>query len=192
VLPQNFQIFGEWLGSNWLNLVKDAATGVMTVFQNLSTNIGLAWNAAMNALKTRKFEVDWVPLLDGFKAQTGALPEFLKPAFISLQHEIDAIGEQMAQNEIQRAERIATQGTAAAQKSAIAAAMGGGADKFKSQEMGTADFARSVARAQGGPGGTAERQMTVMEQIRADGAERKTLAKATLEALRERAVGVFG
>jgi len=66
-----------WFGRNWTNLFVDLFNGTKTIFTNLGTNITNVFReiwAFIASGGTKAFEFTWMPLLDGFKATTEALP----------------------------------------------------------------------------------------------------------------------
>jgi TP901 family phage tail tape measure protein len=87
---QNLARFGDYIAGNWSSLVIDGVNAVGSVFQNLGVNLASFGTAFLEMLKGNGFQMDWTPMLDGFQATAAALPEMLKPAYISMQDQIDA------------------------------------------------------------------------------------------------------
>jgi hypothetical protein len=103
VLPQNLSIIGNWIASNWKELIVDAVNGVGAVFSNLGKNIANLWKALQGFFAGEGFKFDWTPLTEGFKATADALPALIEPQLVSLQDKIDAAGGRIAEREAQRA-----------------------------------------------------------------------------------------
>lgn len=151
-LMENSARLGGWFGTEWLNLLRDAFNGAVALLTNLGANFRDFGAAIVGWISdpTAGFQFNFTPLLDGFKATTAALPELARPAFTSLQGEIDALGGKMAAAETKRAE---------AKADAAAAAGKPGEDKpaeKKPEASGPAKFA-SLAAA-----GTAEAYKAVI------------------------------
>lgn len=151
-LPANAAIMAGWFQENWLNLLKDACNGAITIFTNLGTNLKDLWHAVMEYIRTGKFEFNPTGLLDGFKAQTSALPEFVKAEVFDASDELSRLAGKMAENERRLAGSKARASVAPAEAAANAAGQAAQAasssNKFKSQEFGLADFARNLGRGQ--------------------------------------------
>jgi len=109
-LPGNVVTIASYIGRNWDALIRDGVYGSITVLKNFGSYLGELAVAVFNWLKdpTSKFEApNWKPLFEGFTAEAEKLPELIKPAWASLQAEIDAVGSKIASKEADRAKRIA-------------------------------------------------------------------------------------
>jgi hypothetical protein len=89
-IPANLKIIGEWVKNNWSQLIVDGVKMAGSAFENLGVNIGNLWTAMQDFLSGKGFNFEFTPLLDGFKATAEKLPDLVKPAFVSMQKEIDA------------------------------------------------------------------------------------------------------
>ena len=96
--PRERQIVGTWFANNWVNLLRDAFNAATTILTNFGDNIYRLGEAIKKWMEnpTKGFQVDFKPLLDGFQATTEKLPELAKPAWVSLQAEMDAVSDRMA------------------------------------------------------------------------------------------------
>lgn len=141
-LPENLAIIGEWFANNWVNLIRDGVNAVLAIFTNLGENIYRLGQAIADWLAnpTGGFHVDFKPLLDGFQATTGQLPEMVKPAFVSLQSEIDAVTNRMADREGDRAKRIADEAAAKTLPAKKAAEKVEDVEKFKAATLASDDY----------------------------------------------------
>lgn len=128
VLPENLAIIGEWIGTNWYQLIMTGLDAVLTLFINLGTNIRNLGSAIIAFLSdpTQGFQFNFVPLLDGFRSTVAELPKLLEPELTSMQDMIDAklasIGDRESQRAIAAAAETAKQIDAAAKKPAELAA----------------------------------------------------------------------
>ena len=105
--PENFGKIMAWLGRSWFDLLVDFANAERTVFSNLIENAVEFGKAIWSAIQGDGFEFKWKPLLDGFEATAEAFPELAKPAWISLEDQIAAVGEEIGRRETKRAEDLA-------------------------------------------------------------------------------------
>lgn len=93
----------SWFADNWQNVFRDLASGTMTVFSNLGSNIKNAMSVIWEFIKsggTSGLEFTWTPLLDGFKATVAQLPDVPDRAMTALeqgmQEQIQTIGTGLA------------------------------------------------------------------------------------------------
>ena len=100
-LPENIGKIATWIGKNWRQLITDALNATIASFKNFSTNLTGMGSAIGKWLAnpTKGFQFHWKPLLDGFKATAEALPELAKPEWVSLQNDIDKVGQRIADKE---------------------------------------------------------------------------------------------
>ena len=68
----------------------------------MSTNMMEGVKAIQGFWDTGKWNFNWTPLLDGFKATTEKLPELIKPPLISAQKQIDAITQKISDADAKR------------------------------------------------------------------------------------------
>lgn len=111
-LMENFSIIGDYLSRNWTTLILDAFKAIGLAVVNLNVNmtaVGVAL-AKFAANPMGGFKVDWTPLFEGFKPAAEALPELVKPEFISMQAEMDKQANIIAQRETERAAKLAAMG----------------------------------------------------------------------------------
>lgn len=144
----------SWLGNNWYQVISDDLAAVATLFVNFAENVKNLASAVWEFVKnpTGGFSFNWTPLLDGFVKTADALPEMARPAFVSLQGEIDALGQKMADFEARRVAPAAKAVEAIRPPEPAAAA----AVAAKPAESGAAKFA-GLAKA-----GTAEAYKAVI------------------------------
>jgi hypothetical protein len=121
VIPENLGRIANYVATNWRQLITDGVNAVLANFQNLGTNIGELSHSVWQFLKdpTQGFQINWTPLLDGFKATAAELPELAAPALVSFQDQIDAKVAEIGDREAARAIDMAE---SAAEKAAPAAA----------------------------------------------------------------------
>jgi hypothetical protein len=144
-IPENLSRVGSWIAGNWVNMIVDAFSAVGTAFSNLGTNLRNLWDSVLEYFRTGEFNFNWKPILEGFKATTAALPELMKPDLTSMQAEIDAVSQRMADREGQRAAAMAAKAQAkAAPAKAAAAAAAKKEQEFKSETVGVAEFASKL------------------------------------------------
>lgn len=105
-----------WFGDNWLGVFRDAFNGAWTIASNALTNIkdlvAATWAYITNP--AGGFQFDFTPLLDGFKATVGELPDIAALELSSVQGQIDAVLDGVASNEMKRLEAKAKNAAAAA------------------------------------------------------------------------------
>lgn len=139
-VPANAKLIGEYIAGNWVQLFVDAGNAIGTVFSNLATNLKNIWQAFLDYMKTGKFDVNFTPLLEGFKATAGKLPDMVKPALTDLGDQLKAIEDRIGSRTFEaHAKKDAA--TKAAAKAAVDDAGGG---KFKSESFGAAEFANRI------------------------------------------------
>lgn len=84
-----------WIADNFGAIMRTGVDFVLTLFINLGKNIRSLWQAVLNFIAGKGFNVDFTPLTDGFKSQVSSLPEFkefvptdaYKEAFAELDNE---------------------------------------------------------------------------------------------------------
>lgn len=144
-IPENAQIVGMYLAQNWKALVVDAISAVGRAFVNLGDNIGKLAFAIQDFFAGKGWHFDPTDLMEGFKATADKLPELAKPKFQDVSSQaIKEINEKIAQQELNRkpfklelTEKKKTAEDVAAKQAEAGAA-------FKSQTMGSADFASKL------------------------------------------------
>lgn len=137
-VPENAKIIGEYIANNWVQLFVDAGSAIGTAFMNLGENLKNIWQAFLDYIHTGKFEVNFKPLLDGFVATAGKIPDLVKPVLTDLGDQIKAIEERVGARTFEGHAAKEAGTKKAAEKAAEEA---GGKDKFKSETTGAADFA---------------------------------------------------
>jgi hypothetical protein len=168
-IPENLALIGEYIANNWVKLIGDGCNAVMAIFANLGSNIYALGQAIADFLSnpTKGFSVDFKPLLEGFRATADALPELVKPALVSMQGEIDAVTDRIAERETARG-TAAKSSAAAKTANQIAGATGKKEKDFKSETVGVADFATKLRESIfGGAEETPQKQLTELQKIAA-------------------------
>jgi hypothetical protein len=114
-LGANFGQLGTYLSSNWYKVVLDVFNGIGSSIINVGKNLDKLIKALIQfaANPTKGFEVNWTPLLDGFKRESSSLPTLIKPQLTSLQGEIDAVFGRIATKEAARLQPAALAASAA-------------------------------------------------------------------------------
>jgi hypothetical protein len=109
-IPPNLGLLASYIAGNWRQIIWDGINSVTTAFQNLGKNLGELANSVYQFIKdpTGGFTFNWTPLLDGFQATAAALPEMVKPNLITMQDEIAAAGQRIADREKARAASLVT------------------------------------------------------------------------------------
>ena len=85
-LTEQIPAYAVWFGENFTSIIQDTAVGVITIIQNMGKNLGEAvfaifdfirggMQGGMAGLGERLGDALIVGILDGFEAQTAALPE---------------------------------------------------------------------------------------------------------------------
>ena len=145
VIPENLSRIGSYIAGNWRELIVDAVSAVGTAFRNLGDNLANLGSAIVAFLKdpTKGFQFNWKPLLEGFKATAGELPEMLKPALVSMDGAIAAVGEDLNKKITDRAKaaQAAAANKPAATAQAVANQTAKKAAEFKSETSDVASFA---------------------------------------------------
>lgn len=167
-LLSNLGIIGNYVANNWRELIVDGVNAVVTVFQNLGTNLfelGRSIRAFFED-PTQGVQFNWTPLLDGFQATAAELPTLLAPELVSFQDQIDEKLKAIGEREAVRAQEIAdaaakvepatpAKPAAAAAAEEEIAAKGKGKEKLNAAalELGSAEArAADIALRQGGTG----------------------------------------
>lgn len=176
-LTENFGVAFEWIGRNWYAVLTDMGNGFITAAGNILQNAVDFGSALGNALMGKGFKFDATPLLDGFKSAISELPDFVKPAYVSLQAEID---KEMAKIQAKEAARAqAMQNAVKRERGVFLPALGDAAEKDKGvkvaglAERGTKEAYSAVAKFQVGGsndamkrlGATAKDQLDQLRQI---------------------------
>jgi hypothetical protein len=102
ILPENFSRTFGWLKENWWNLLTDMVTALGTFGTNLLTNASALGTALWDAIQGKGFDFTFTPLMKGFEATAGALPEMVKPAWVDLSADIAAEMDKMVNRETAR------------------------------------------------------------------------------------------
>jgi hypothetical protein len=183
------QAFLGWLGANWTNVFIDAFNATVGAASNFYTNIRDLIAAVMRVLADplhAKFDFEPTPLLQGFQATMGKLPEIAGPALSSVDDQIAAVTDRMAEKTARRGqEEAARKGAALAAgdvEGAVApnvapnarAAPGEAPGKKKEADIfGSADLGDRIAKAALGGGvpekqlDEAKKQTKLLEEIKA-------------------------
>lgn len=92
VLGPNIVRVAQWIGQNWAHLIGDAIRASFTLLKNFASNITALGEALGRLLAdpTKGFEVNWTPLLDGFKSTVSEFPTLLKPQLTDMGKQIQA------------------------------------------------------------------------------------------------------
>jgi len=107
-LPENFTRIASYIGRNWYQIIVDGLNATATAFQNFGENAARFGMAIWEAIQGNGFDFEWKPLLDGFQATAEALPKLLEPVWVSVQDEIDKLGQAIANKELARAKNVAS------------------------------------------------------------------------------------
>jgi hypothetical protein len=109
-MASNLGLVADYIATNWRDIITTTIDGIRIEFQNLATNLGELANSFYQFLKNPAggFVFDWKPLLEGFEPALAALPEMIKPPLVSLQADIDAAGERIANRTAARVKARAT------------------------------------------------------------------------------------
>lgn len=120
----------SWFADNWPEVIADTFNAVWAIVSNVFENIKNLWSAVFNFIMnpSEGFHFDFTPLLDGFEATVKELPAIAAPELTSLQDQINAVTDRMANREVKRAEEKA--------KAAADAAGGAGSEKTTTAEEG--------------------------------------------------------
>lgn len=83
-----------WIGDNWLLLIGDAFDATVVGLKNLWKNFLSIGDAIREFLRDpmKGVEVNWTPLLEGFRATASKLPDMVKPELTDLSKEIAEAG----------------------------------------------------------------------------------------------------
>ena len=92
---ENTTRLAGWIGENWLLLIGDAFEATQTALRNLSLNFAAVGVGITNFLANPMagIQVNFTPLLDGFRATASKLPELMKPVLTDLSKEIATAGK---------------------------------------------------------------------------------------------------
>ena len=102
-IPENLQIIGTYIATNWRALIVDAVSATGAAFLNLGTNVGNLAAAIKGFFEGKGWHFDFTPLLDGFKATADKLPELAKPKFQDVSSQaIKEINDKINQQELNR------------------------------------------------------------------------------------------
>lgn len=88
----------NWFGDNWKQVFTDAGNLIVTVFANIGTNIRNAMTQIWAFIKsggTAELKFAFTPLLDGFVATVGKLPDIPARAMTELEKSLTAQTEQL-------------------------------------------------------------------------------------------------
>lgn len=168
----NLGQIGTWLGSEWLNLLKDAFNGAIALFHGLVANVQ-AVGDALGQWASDPFgglQVDWKPLFAGFEAQTAKLPDLIKPALINVQGEIDRIMGDVTAKEVARIAGMAKPIADAAKAAAPNAAIGEAAKKpelklASAVEAGSKEAYTSIITNRAGDGANRDAAKTAKQGV---------------------------
>lgn len=140
-LAANVVNFATYIADNWYQLITDALTATGTALTNFGSNLSNLGGAFVEFLKnpTGGFNFEWTPLLEGFQATAGALPELLKPNLVSMEGEIDAATQRITDRESARLDKKKGAGGPSAMDDAMAWALASG--EFLPEEIGALNAA---------------------------------------------------
>ena len=175
----------SWAVSNWQNLLIDLGNAHVTVFMNIGANLRSIWQGVLDFIAGRGFNVDFTPLLEGFKSTTSQMPEMAQGSFDKLAPEIDRVYAQIRQRQAEAgmAQPEAPGSTsqlaidAAAQQKADA----GGGGKDKASFVGLSQLAEQM---QAQAGAAQDRQKQIEAAQASAQATQDLLAKANGDGLR--------
>lgn len=177
VIPANLGQVADYLSTNWLDLMRDGLNAFLTIFQNAVTNVQNLWSSLMEFLSSGTWSFDWTPLLEGFEATAAKLPEIIRPDLTSMESEIGAAMDRIANREAKRNEEKAA---AAAKLAAGEEGDSTGGTAGKSKEAGKRvsleEFARGLQESLFGDK-TAEESLSVQREQLAVQKEQLAAAK---------------
>jgi tape measure domain-containing protein len=187
----------QWAGRNWYEILYDYGSLVSTVFTNVGSNIKKLWNAVLDFIAGKGFNVDFTPLTKGFRSVVQEMPQLTKANLNQLKPEIDAVYDQLdqrkkdAEREKEERNKKRPDGTGSPGSNDQAkfeidkASQGGTAkDKKGDDKASFVGLAQLAERMQTQAGADRDRQkQTEATQASAD-ATKQLLAKATGEGLR--------
>jgi hypothetical protein len=163
-MGENISNIAGYIGRNWYKLLTDAFNATATAFSNLIENFRS--NLGEFLADPLGFKFNWTPLLTGFEATAEKLPELVAPAWVSMEGEINAIGDRMAARESDRAAKLFDAKQAmdkAGSKTAQIAAKK--EKKFKSETIDVADFTMTLRASIFGGDDTAKQQLETQKKI---------------------------
>src|SRR6185437_9229297 len=142
-VPANLGILAEYVANNWYQVLRDGFHAVGALFTNLGTNIGNIAYAIYEFLKdpTQGFHFEWTPLLQGFEATAGALPELVKPHLVDVQGEIDKLSQSITDEAVKHAEDAQKAAKGMRKEAEVAKKA---KDDFKAKSFDFAEFAKKL------------------------------------------------
>ncbi len=174
----------SWAGKNWKDILFSAIDASLTFVINLGKNIRALWQAVLDFISGKGFNVDWTPMMDGFQSAISEMPQLTKAQLNQLQPEIDALYGQIDQRhaesqkkaELAAAERQRQlEGAPEDRQLAIDQTTKGGTakDKKKGREFEFTNFASLAEKMQTASAKDAEKkiqenQLDVQKQIAAN------------------------
>lgn len=184
-MPANLARVGEWFANNWSKLILDGLALVGQGVRDLATNFVNFGSAVVEFFKdpTKGFKFEWKGLNEGFRATADALPEMVKPAWVSMQSEIDKLGREMAEREAKRAGKIVSTAKDPAKVAADARDKDEKAPKLaKAAEIGSKDAYRTIAEFQA-KGATGDKK--ALKEVSDTAKKQLAEARKQTEALRQ-------
>lgn len=118
-IPGNFGLIFDWLRRNWLNMLTDLRQMQLSFIKNIFTNWMELGRAIGEFMVSGKWEFNFTPLLEGFKATTESLPEMIKPALVNVDGQMKELGDKMAKREADRLAGMQAAGAAPAKPGAL-------------------------------------------------------------------------
>lgn len=108
--------FLSWFGDNWKAIGKDAFSAWLTALKNLGTNLAAMGQALIDFLRdpSKGFQMNWTPMLEGFKSTVSELPKIAGPQFTSFAEQYAEVLERIGTREAERAAKKVRDAVAAA------------------------------------------------------------------------------
>jgi hypothetical protein len=99
--------YATYIGDNWYQIISDSLNALGTSFLNLDANMHNFAQSLRDFLSnpTAGFKFEWTPLLEGFRATAGALPELIRPNLVSMEGELAAARDRITAREGERLDR---------------------------------------------------------------------------------------
>jgi len=91
-----------WFVDNWRSIFETIWNFTKTIFVNLGQNIAAVWQAVLDFFSSGEFNVNWTPMLDGFKSTVSQLPNLTKAAVRESNEAIDGLYRQLGEREAKK------------------------------------------------------------------------------------------
>jgi hypothetical protein len=144
---QNSVNIVHWLWDSWKDVFATLGDYIVTVFSNTGENLKRIWTSVMDWISGNDFEINLIPLTEGFKSSIKGIPEGVRAAVQETTAALTELEGELAAKRNEFAARIAARDARAAGQNLLGGA-GGAVNNAAREQLGTVGFAALAERGQ--------------------------------------------